>query len=195
LTPFGLTIEPGARIALIARLGADRALSRAEIEKLALYALDRKTITEDDVDAIVGDAADLQLERIAEAAAAGRANAAITDLGRALASGDDAQAVILITQRYFMKLHRVRAEIEQGARLDDALRSLRPPLHFKQRDAFSSLVRHWTTTSLNAALLRIGEAAQAARLSVTLDDTLSERLILALAAMAKAHGQRTGTGR
>ena len=36
--PHGLSITPDARELLVARLGADRAMSRGEIEKLALYA-------------------------------------------------------------------------------------------------------------------------------------------------------------
>ena len=93
-------------------------------------------ITADEIETIVGDAADLALERIAEAAAGGRAAAAVTDYGRAIASGESAQAIILITQRYFLKLHRVRGDLDGGRSLDDALRAMRPPLHFKQRDAF-----------------------------------------------------------
>ncbi len=44
-----LQITPEARAMLIARLGADRGLSRAEVEKLALYALRKGTIEEGDV--------------------------------------------------------------------------------------------------------------------------------------------------
>ncbi|NOT72665.1 MAG: DNA polymerase III subunit delta, partial [Hyphomicrobium sp.] len=127
---------------------------------------------------------DLALERIAEAAATGRAVDAITDYGRAIASGESAQAIILITQRYFLKLHRVRGDLDGGRSLDEALRYLRPPLHFKQRDAFAAQVRNWSRVSLDAALVRISEAAKAARLSSQLEDTLGERLILALSAMA-----------
>ncbi|MEM1307818.1 MAG: DNA polymerase III subunit delta, partial [Pseudomonadota bacterium] len=60
----GQTIAPDARNALVARLGADRALSRNEIEKLTLYATGRPEITVADVDAIVGDASALSLDRI-----------------------------------------------------------------------------------------------------------------------------------
>lgn len=181
---FGVKITPNAHALLMTRLGADRALSRAEIEKLALYALDKGAIDDDDVDAIVGDAADLQLERIAEAAAQGQSKQAMIDLGRAIASGDDPQAIILIAQRYFLKLHRVRADIDSGMRVDEALRSLRPPLHFKQRDVFAAIVRRWSRAMLERALDRIADAARAARLSSAHDDTQAERLILALAAIA-----------
>ncbi len=186
LSAHKMRIGADARALLQSRLGADRALSRAEIEKLALYAAGRSEIEADDIEAIVGDASDLALERIAEAAARGRAVEAVTDYGRAIASGESAQAIILIVQRYFLKLHRVRGDIDGGRNLEDALRSMRPPLHFKQRDIFAAQVRNWSRASLEAALTRIDETAKAARLSSQLEDTLGERLVLALSAMAAA---------
>ena len=63
----------GARVigAVKDRLGADRALSRGEVEKLALYAHGRGTVEVDDVEAIVGDASELALDKIPLATAAG----------------------------------------------------------------------------------------------------------------------------
>lgn len=191
LKDFKIAIDPDARELLLSRLGADRALSRAEIEKLAIYAHGTASIRAEDVEAVVGDAADLALERIAEAAAAGRGTTAITDYGRAIASGENAQAIILITQRYFLKLHKLRSDMDGGQSADEALRALRPPVHFRQRDALLAQVRQWSRASLETALGRIGETAKAARLSSTLDETLGERLVLALSMMAAPHNSVT----
>ena len=185
LAPSGSTFEAGARELLLSRLGTDRALSRAEVEKLALFTLGRKAITIEDVETIVGDASELGLEKIAEAAALGDGKRAIADYGRAIASGESAQGIIVITQRYFLRLHRVRAGIDGGRSLDDALKSLRPPLHFKARDAFTAQCRMWTRGGLDQALKRIAETAKSARLNSNLEDTLGERLLLALSAMAE----------
>jgi len=184
LTSFSLAIEPDARSLLQSRLGANRALSRAEIEKLALYCLGRPAITLEDVENIVGDAADLALERIPEAAAGGRSEVAIRDFGRALTSGESAQTIIAVVQRYFLKLHKVRSDVDAGQRLDDALKSLRPPLFFKQRDTFTRQIRGWQRAQLDLALRRIAETAKAARLSSALEDVIAERLLLALSTMA-----------
>jgi len=184
LADFAIRIDMHARTLLVSRLGADRSLSRAEIEKLAIYCIGRPQIGVEDVEAIVGDAADLAMERIVEAAASGDARKAISDYGRALASGESAQAIILIMQRHFLKLHKARGDMDNGASFDDIARSIRPPLHFKQRDAFSAALRLWTRPTLDHALKRIGDAARSARLSSRLEDTLGERLILAIAAMA-----------
>jgi DNA polymerase III subunit delta len=192
LSSFSLTIEGDARALLQSRLGADRALSRAEIEKLALFCLGRPSITHEDVEGLVGDAAGLALERIAEAVAEGRTKSAISDFGRALASGENAQVIILIVQRYFLKLHRVRSDVDGGLRLDDALKSIRPPLFFKQKDSFSRQVRSWSRGQLDQALKRISEAAKAARLTSSLEDVIAERLILALASMAAVSAAAAG---
>jgi len=193
LSKFQMSIAHDARGELNARLGADRALSRAEIEKLALYAMGRSEISLDDVDAVVDDAAELTLERIPEAAASGDAVRAVSDLGRAISSGESAQAIIVITQRYFLKLHRVRGELDSGRPLDDVLRLMRPPLHFKQRGVLASQVRRWSRAGLDQALRRIAEAAKAARLSSQLEETLAERLVLALSAMAGGAMRSAGT--
>ncbi len=192
LAAFSLTIEGDARALLQSRLGADRALSRAEIEKLALYSLGNSTITLEAVEALVGDAADLALERIAEAAADGRTKNAMSDFGRALASGENAQMIIAVVQRYFLKLHRVRSDVDAGQRLDDALKAIRPPLFFKQKDTFTRQVRSWSRGQLDQALRRIAEAAKAARLTSNLEDVIAERLILALASMAAISSAAAG---
>lgn len=193
LAEFRMKISPEARDDLVSRLGANRSLSRAEIEKLALYAAGRDRIELDDVEATVGDESELAMERIPEAAASGDSVRAVSDLGRAIASGESAQAIILITQRYFLKLHRVRGELDSGRSLDEALRTLKPQLHFKQRDTFSSQVRRWTRPALEQALRRIGETAKAARLSSALEETLTERLVLALSAIAAGPGGQRPT--
>jgi DNA polymerase-3 subunit delta len=184
LRAHGLEIDADALALLQSRLGADRALSRSEIEKLALYCAGRRDVTIADVEATVGDAAEFAIERIAEAAADGRGSAAVTDFGRANALGEDAQLVILALQRYFLRLHKVRSDVDAGQRLDEALKSMRPPLFFKQRDAFVRQVQRWPRTRLDAALRRIGETARQARLWPAQDAVLAERLILALSAMA-----------
>ncbi len=192
LTSFKLKIDGDARDLLQSRLGADRALSRSEVEKLALYCLGRSTITLEDVDGLVGDAAGLAVERIAEATADGRTANAITDFGRALASGENAQMIIAVVQRYFLKLHRVRSDVDGGQRFEDALKAVRPPLFFKQKDIFARQVRSWPRGQLDQALRRIAEAAKTARLSSSLEDVIAERLILALASMATISAAAAG---
>lgn len=184
LNAGGLTITPGARQQLASQLGADRALSRREIEKLVLYAQGRKQITEDDVEAIVGDASDLTLDRASEWAASGNGAKAVSECDRAIASGESAQSVIAASQRYFLRLHRLAVDVETGMTFEDAVRRVRPPVHFKQKDLLGRHCRMWPIQRLQVALEAIAKAAKAARFAGTLEDILAARLLLDIAALA-----------
>ena len=181
LKTHGLIIAPDVLSLLAGRLGADRALSRGEIEKLALYVHGKRAVEADDVEAVVGDASDLRLDRIPEAAASGDAARAVTDADRAVASGEGAQAVLLATQRYFVRLHRLRAGVDQGRSPDEAVRQLRPPVHFKSQPILTAQLRAWSASKLNAALAEIASVIKACRQTGALDETLTERLLLRLA--------------
>ena len=181
-----MQIAPEARKLLLTRLGADRALSRAEVEKLALFARGKDLIEEAEVEASVGDAAEMALDRIVMAAAAGRASEAVTECDRNVAAGESAQVVIGALQRHFLRLHRLRSGYDGGRSLDDVMRSLRPPPHFKQKAALEQQCRDWSLSKLNAALAKIGDTAQAARLNSALESALAASLLLELGALARA---------
>lgn len=191
----GASMTTEARHALAERLGADRVLSRGEIEKLLIYAGEGAEIGLEDVETVVGDVSELAIERITFAAASGQAQRAVAECGRAVSAGESPQAIIAATQRHFQRLHRARAAMDRGASLDDALRQMRPPLHFKQKDAFAAQCRLWAGPRLADALGRIAVAARAARLNPALEEALSERLVLSLGLMARdgAAGTRDRT--
>lgn len=192
LKSHGLAIADDARELLVARLGADRALSRNEVEKLALYASGQPLIEIADVEAVVGDAAEMTLDRIPSATASGDAARAVLECDRWAASGESPQAVVLALQRHFQRLHRIRAALDQGRPLDDAVRALRPPLHFKQKQAVAAQCRIWTLDKLARALSGISIAAKAARLNPTLETALVERLVIDLAKLAAVSGAASG---
>jgi DNA polymerase-3 subunit delta len=185
LSAFGLTISPDARELLLTRLGADRALSRGEVEKLALYASGKGEIDAADVEAIVGDASELAIDRVVNAAASGDAARAATEYARALAAGESPQTIIAAALRHLQRLHRIRAELDSGRSLDDALRLQRPPIHFKQKDTIALQCRTWTTARLQEAMAKTALAAKTARLSAALEEQIAERLVLGLAAFAR----------
>ena len=181
----GMQIAPDAKKLLLTRLGADRGLSRAEVEKLALYARGKTLIEEADVEAAVGDAAELALDRIVMAAASGRTGDAVIELDRLVAAGESAQAVIAALQRHFLRLHRLRSGHDSGRSLDEVMRALKPQPHFKQKAAIEQQTREWSLAKLNAAQGLIADAARAARLTSALEDTLAGQLLLDLGVLLK----------
>ena len=185
LKGYGIAIAPDVLTLLASRLGADRALSRGELEKLALYVQGRGMVDADDVAQVVGDASDLRLDGVPEAAASGDGARALRDADRAVASGEGVQAVLLATQRYFLRLHRIAASAQRGRSIDEAVRAMRPPIHFKAQGLVIAQLRNWTLPKLAKALRDIATTIAACRQTGALDETLMERLLLRLAFLSR----------
>ena len=183
-------IEPDARTMLLTQLGADRTLSRNEIQKLTLYTHGQKTITADDVIQIVGDASELAIDRITMAAASGNASAATTELHRAIASGENAQYIISATLNHIQRLHRIRAAMDAGKNFEDIIRRIRPPIHFKLKPTIQAQCNSWSLPMLSRAIAIINAAARAARLNADLEQALTDRALLDVAAITVRRPRR-----
>lgn len=180
LAEAGLRIDAETRRYLMARLGADQALSRAEVTKLALYAAGETTVTHDDIDSIVGDAAESALETFVYAASSGDAAHALRELQRLAASGTEAQTALIALARHFTQLHKVAAAQAEGGSAEEAVKSLRPRPHFKREPEFLAHCRRFGATRLSHLLPQIQETIRLTRRSPELEAAFTERLLLAL---------------
>ncbi len=188
LKPHQLTVSRDAMSLLLQSLGADRGLTRGELEKLALYKGAPGEISIDDVRAAIGDAAKTTLDDVVYAAASGDMQKLDRGLGRTFDEGVHAVAVVRAAERHFQRLHLARGHMDGGKSAQDAMKSLRPPIIFMRADQFRAQLNLWPgarltrafdiltqaeldckTTALPAeaicgrALIQIGQAAKAAR--------------------------------
>jgi len=181
LAEAGLRIDRDTKAYLMNRLGADQAMSRTEVVKLALYARGRDSVTSEDVAAIVGDAAEIALEDFVYAASAGEPKSALRELQRLAAAGTDRSVALSALARHFTRLHRAATGQASGGNLEDAVRSLRPRPHFKREPMFLAHCRRWGAHRLGQALPLIQEAIRRTRRSPDLETAFAERLLLTLA--------------
>jgi DNA polymerase-3 subunit delta len=180
LAEADLRIDGETRRHLMARLGADQALSRSEVAKLALYAKGEGSVTHDDIDAIVGDAAETALETFVYAASGGDPAEALRELKRLAASGTESQAALIALARHFTRLHKVAAAQTEGGSAEEAVKSLRPRPHFKREPEFLAHCRRLGSARLSHFLPLIQETIRHSRRSPQLEGAFTERLLLAL---------------
>ncbi|MGZ5916854.1 MAG: DNA polymerase III subunit delta [Methyloceanibacter sp.] len=180
LKDAGLSIDTETRAHLMTRLGADQALSRGEVAKLALYAAGGTRVTHDQVDAIVGDSAEIAVESFVYLVSGGDTSGALRELARLDASGMDPQAMLSALARHFIQLHRVAAAAGGRQDIDQAVKSLKPRPHFKREPAFVAHCKRWGAGRLLAALPAIQDAIRRSRRFPELDQAFAERLVLAL---------------
>jgi DNA polymerase-3 subunit delta len=185
----GLSIAADARAALVALIGGDRAASRSELSKLALYAHGSDRVTLEDVLAVVTDASALALDGLLDAAFAGRIPETETQFSKAVAAGLTPGTILSSALRHVVSLHKARLAIEAGEDPGAALGSFIPPLHFSRKTPVEMALKSWTAQRLARAMQNLAEAAYEARqLRAPIDelaDPLAQRALLSVAMAAR----------
>jgi len=143
---------------LVAHLGGDRLLTRAELEKLALYAGDGGRVELDDARCSIADSAALSLDDAILAAAEGDAAALDRALDRVFQEGEAPVSVIRAMLRHLQRLHLLALRVAAGEPPDLVLRSARPPIFFKQQDSFRRQLARWREPQLRRQLDRLTHA-------------------------------------
>lgn len=155
LAGFKVTAEAAAAEWLAERLGGDRQVTRSELEKLALYVGAGNTATLADARACVGDSADIDLDDLVNATARGDAAALERALDRLWAEGATPIRILRAAQRHFTRLHLCAGLVAGGREESSAMKSLRPPVFWKEVASFRLQLRRWPLAKLPHALDRL----------------------------------------
>jgi len=175
----GLDVSREAVRYLAAHLGADRMVTRRELEKLALYVGSGRVEVED-ARACVGDSAALSLDDIAFACCEGNASELERAFGRAVAEGANPVQILRTVARHVQRLHHVAAHSDTDA----AMESLKPPVFWKHKARFKAQALAWDDTDLGRALGDLLEAEVRVKSTGYPQEAVASRTLLRLARRA-----------
>jgi DNA polymerase-3 subunit delta len=182
-----LTIADDARAALKGLIGSDRMVSRGEIQKLALYAIDNGTITLADVRALVGDGGAAATDDTVDAIASGDAAALDRNYRRLVADGTPGFVIAGAAQRHFNFLQKARAAADEGESPDALVRRAVPPIYpFSRQAAVAKQIERWPATRIDRALTMLDRAILDSRINGNLNDEIIAQTMHLVAALAPA---------
>jgi len=187
LKAAGLTPEPDALAFLMDHLGGDRRLTRAELQKLALYMGGPGRVRLEDALACIGDTAALSMDDLALATADGDHSTAQRVLDRLFREGTHAVAVLRALSRHFQRLHYAAGLMAQGKSADQAMAALKPPVIFKAADRFRRQLSRWPADRVGRALEVLIEAEADCKSTGMPSEEICSRALMQL---ARAAGRR-----
>jgi len=172
---------------LISRLGADRGLSREEVEKLALYAMGKDQITIEDIDKCLTDMSEIAMDQIIAQTLLGNPHIALNQLHRAVKTGLNPAPIFLSLLRQLEQLHKGALSVANGATIDAVTKAQRPPLYFERRDNFIKQLNLWHEDHLSHAINKVQDVMGTARRrnNPALEICELEQLLLSLGGFAK----------
>jgi DNA polymerase III subunit delta len=185
-------VHPDALTWLGQHLGADRAATRAELEKLALYVGSGQQVDLEAAMTCIGDLAGLSLEDALFAATAGQVATADRALELAMAEGMSPVSVLRSAMNHLQRLHRARlAMTERGLSVAEAAKTLRPPVFYQNVSVFNRALSVWKEATLLAALSGLAEAERGCKRTGWPDTVLVRNAILTIARRAAGMSEKT----
>jgi DNA polymerase III subunit delta len=184
LKSLGLSIEEGALHYAVSRLGSDRGITRSELEKLALFAMGDKTVTEAHVAEIMGDESELRMDEALDAAGEGDYSRLDKRLSQLWAAGTQPVGVLRQAMGHFQRLMAVRAEADEGGNVAAAIKKLRPPVHFSRENSMRAQASRWSLPQLQTALDILYEGEALLKTTGVPNEAVCGRALLSVAALA-----------
>lgn len=182
----GISIAQDALEGAVSRLGSDRGVTRREIEKLALYCHGAKTVTREDVQAILGDEAEARVEEALDAAGVGDAARLDLALERLWTAGASPIQVLRQAMAHFQRVLVVSVQRRRGESLDAAIKKLRPPLHFSRESSFKSQAQGWSEGALLEILDELLDAEALCKSTGAPNEAVCGRALMMVAARARS---------
>ncbi len=165
LHSHNIRIAPDALQWVQSHMGADRMMTRMELEKLVLYAGEQKSLSLQAVRDCLVDSAEHRVDDVVYAVANGNGKALENGLKILLDEGISAVQILRMCQSHFINLHRAKTDIANGTPIDTATKSV----FWKNKKAFTAQLNTWTPKNLTRALYVLGEAEKKCKQTGSVD--------------------------
>ena len=178
----GFGIQSDAVTWLAAAIAGDRMRVRGELDKLVTFmGTPPGNVSLEDVRNCCGEAGAQSLDDLVYAVGTGRTEAALKAFHKLQEEGIPEIAILRSLQMHFRKLHLVKAMIEQGSHIDDAIKVLQPPLFFKLEQPFKAQISRWPLPAIGNILARLSDLEAQSKQTGTPVNTLIAQALLSIA--------------
>ncbi len=180
----GLAVDQETLAALAAHLGADAAVTRREVEKLALYIGDRpdRRVRIEDVEAVVAEASAVSADAVVEPFLDGAQERLMAGLERMLETGRNAVALVRQLQASLVRLVELQSRVDAGLAPREAVRKARPPIFFRQQPAYVRALSRWSRRRMLETLAELQALELALKQTGAPQNLLLRHRLLELAA-------------
>jgi DNA polymerase-3 subunit delta len=178
----GVAISDDALGEAVSLLGADRGMTRQQLEKLALYARGATRLEIADIRAIMGDEAEARAEEVCDAAGEGDWIRLDRALERLWAANTSPVGVVRVAIGHFQRLALVKSG--RGQDLETVMKR-RPAIHFSRASSFRAQAQRWSAHRLAETLDLLLETEALTKTTAVPAEAACARALFTVAAWAK----------
>ena len=166
-------------------LGGDRAQTRGEVEKLALFAGAGGEVSLEDARACTGEGGAGSADDSLQAALRGDMVTADMALEAAMLDGLNGVALLRMLVGQLHKFHQARLRMDAGMSAVDAVRTMRPPVYYRAVAETTASLSRWSSQALLRTIEEARQAELACKQTGSRPELIARRLVASLARRAR----------
>tara|TARA_Y100000816_G_scaffold128003_1_gene90159 strand:+ start:1832 stop:2857 length:1026 start_codon:yes stop_codon:yes gene_type:complete len=129
---------------LMQTLSTDRIISQNELEKIKLFYFNsNEKIDLNTIKTLLNDEGSKNIQKMNENILSGKADRSINIIKKLLMEGARPITLIRSLVNYLKRLKITKIQIKKGVTFDEAIKSLKPPVFWKDKDSFKFICNNW----------------------------------------------------
>ena len=173
---------------LMQSLSNDRMINNNELEKINLYiAKSDKELSLDDIKFIMNDSSSQNLSKMNEAVMFGNSIKSSKIVNKLLSEGVSPISLLRSLMNYLIRLQKTKIEMKKGNNFENAIKNLKPPLFWKDKENFKSHCQRWPLEIIEKNLDRLLETEISCKLNNKVSILDCEKSILLIANSGKQY--------
>ncbi len=175
---------------LMQTLSTDRMISFNELQKISLFYTNAETAPNlEEIKNLLNDASSNNLQKMNESVMYGNTAKSSNIISKLLSEGNNPISILRSLINYLKRLQKVKVEMKKGSDFDSAIKFLRPPLFWKEKDNFQQHCIRWPLNKIESNLSQLLDAEIDCKSNSKLSSILCERSILTICHEGKQHFQ------
>ena len=185
-----ISVDRDIKNYLMQTLSTDRMISFNELQKISLfYANNDTTPNLEEIKNLLNDASSNNLQKMNESVMYGNTIKSSNIINKLLSEGSNPISILRSLINYHKRVQKVKVEMKKGSNFDNAIKFLRPPLFWKDKDNFQQHCVRWPLSKIEKNLSQLLDAEIDCKTNSKLSSILCERSILTICHEGKQHFQ------
>ena len=178
----GIELNRDIKNYLLQSLSNDRMISKRELEKIELFYKNSKSnIKLEEIRILLNDSSSQNLNKMNEYVMFGNTSKSSKIVNKLLSEGASPISLVRSLTNYMLRVQKTKIEMKKGNNFDSAIKSLKPPVFWKDKDNFERHCHKWPLSSIEINLFKLLETEVSCKLNSNLASLNCEKSILLVA--------------
>ena len=185
-----ITLDRDIKNYLMHTLSTDRMISFNELQKISLFYANADTVPDlEEIKNLLNDTSSNNLQKMNESVMYGNTKKSSNIISKLLSEGNNPISVLRSLINYLKRVQKVKVEMKKGSNFDTAIKFLRPPVFWKDKDNFQQHCVRWPLNKIENNLSKLLDTEIDCKTDSKLSSILCERSILTICHEGKQHFQ------